>query len=478
MRVLVWFRSDLRRADNVALADACISADDGVVGLFLTAPGQWRRIGWGAPRVDFVLRNVAALSERLAAWSVPLLVRPADVYDDAPAAVVAAARDAGCGEVIYNREHGAAEVERDRQVEQACLEAGLRFTSYNERTVVPPGTLATKGKGTPYSVYTPFRRAWGSWLDTHGWPSPTGDPRRPRPARGVEADPVPAELPGFAAPACATFWPAGELEATRRLNEFTTRKTAGYHVERDRYDHDGTSTLSPYLACGAISAARCVAEIRPLVERPTEAREGAETWLDQLAWREFYAHVMEGFPQVGRGEAFRESAHDVPWLDGGEAFDRWCEGRTGYPVVDAAMRQLAATGWMHNRLRMVSAMFLAKHLLVDWRRGEAVFMERLVDADAANNNGGWQWVAGTGTDASPYHRMFNPETQSRRFDPRGDFLRRWLPELDDLDAGEIHAPWTVPEARLAGAGYPRRVVRHAEARARYLDLIRGGRPPA
>jgi deoxyribodipyrimidine photo-lyase len=478
MRVLVWFRSDLRRADNVALADACISGDDGVVGLFLTAPGQWRRSGWGAPRVDFVLRNVAALSERLTAWSIPLLVRPADSYDDAPAAVVAAALDAGCGEVIYNREHGVDEVERDRRVEEACRDAGLRFTSYNERAVVPPGSLATKGKGTPYAVYTPFRRAWGSWLDAHGWPTPTGDPRRPRPVPGVEADPVPASLPGFDTPDCATYWPAGELEALRRLNEFKTRRAAGYHTERDRYDHDGTSSLSPYLACGAIAAARCVAEIRPLAERPSASRDGAEVWLDQLVWREFYLHVMEGFPHVARGEPFRDTARDFPWLDDDEGFQCWCDGRTGYPVVDAAMRQLAATGWMHNRLRMISAMFLTKDLLVDWRRGEAFFMERLVDADFANNNGGWQWVAGTGTDATPFHRMFNPETQSRRFDPRGDFLREWLPELEPLDANEIHAPWSVPGARLADSGYPRRVVRHPEARARYLEAVRGGRPPA
>jgi len=471
MRVLVWFRSDLRRADNVALADACISGDEGVVGLFLMAPGQWRRHGWGAPRVDFVLRNAAALSERLQAWGVPLLVRPADLFDDAPAAVVAAAREAGCGEVIYNREYGENEARRDRLVEDACREAGLRFTSYNERAVVPPGTLTTKSKGTPYSVYTPFRRAWTSWLDAHGWPTPQGDPRRPRPVRGVEADVVPESLPGFEPPAFASQWPAGELEANRRLNGFVKQKVDGYHTERDRYDRGGTSSLSPYLVAGVVSAARCVAEIRPFAERPTAARDGAETWLSQLVWREFYIHVVEGFPKVGRGEPFRAAGRDFPWLDDDTGFDRWCRGETGYPVVDAAMRQLLATGWMHNRLRMISAMFLTKDLLIDWRRGERFFLEHLVDADLANNNGGWQWVSGTGTDATPFHRMFNPETQSRRFDPRGDFLRHWLPELESLNDKEIHAPWNVPEARIAELGYPKRVVRHAEARVRFLQAV-------
>lgn len=475
MRTLVWFRSDLRRADNVALADACISGDEGVVGLFLTAPLQWRDHGWGAPRVDHVLRSVAVLSERLEAWSVPLLVRRADRFAEAAQAVVAAARETGCGEVIYNRECGEDEMQRDREVEAACREAGLRVTSYNERTVVPPGLVLTQERAKPYTVFTPFYRAWTTWLDAHGWPMPQGDPRRPRLAHGVQSEPVPETLPGFEKPMCAARWPAGELEAGRRLAQFVDKKVSGYDADRSRHDREGTSALSPYLACGSIAPARCVAAIHPLTERITPYREGARAWLEQIVWREFLAHVLVGYPQVGRGEAFRQAGDALPWRDDEDGFERWCRGETGYPVVDAAMRQLAAEGWMHNRLRMIVAMFLCKDLLIDWRRGERFFMEHLVDADFACNNGGWQWVSGTGTDAVAFPRMFNPETQSRRFDPDGAYLRSWLPELDSLNAKDIHAPWTVPDEPRLRLDYPERMVHHASVRRRFLIAVRDAR---
>lgn len=467
MRTLVWFRSDLRRADNTALADACISSPDGVVGLFLLSPVQWRRDGWGAPRVDFVLRAVASLSERLQAWGVPLLIRTIATHADAPSTVTEVLRETGCIELIHHHEYGADERTRDAAVAQVCRAAGVQVRAYHDQVCVPPGMLKTRSDRV-YSVYKPFRRTWHDWLDSHGWPTPQGDPRRPKPVNDIVPDPVPESVDGFAKPVCADRWTVSESEATARLKRFLPGRIASYDSDRDRYDRDGTSSLSPYLAAGVLAQARCVFEVRPLTETMSAAREGARAWLDELVWREFYRHVRVGYPHIETGDAFRPKADILPWTGEREAFDRWCEGRTGFPIIDGAMRQLARTGWMHNRLRMITAMFLSKDLMVDWRLGERHFMATLVDADWASNNGGWQWSAGCGTDAAPFHRVFNPETQSRRFDPEGAFLKRWLPELEPLGKTDIHAPWSVAGPVRDTIDYPERVVHHAAARGRYL----------
>jgi deoxyribodipyrimidine photo-lyase len=272
-------------------------------------------------------------------------------------------------------------------------------------------------------------------------------------------------------------WTAGEAEAQQRLRAFTAGRTAPvfrYDGDRDRVDLDGTSGLSPYFRFGMLSprqAAAAAADARARGRGPR--RRGPEGWLNELIWREFYCAILRHFPAVQR-TAFRADLRSIRWETDDEGFGAWCEGRTGYPIVDAAMRQLVATGWMHNRARMIAASFLVKDLLIDWRRGERFFMQHLIDGDPASNNGGWQWVAGTGTDAAPYFRVFNPVLQGRRFDPHGDYIRRWVRELSRVPSESVHEPWRMPAGAqraaqcVIGRDYPGPIVEHQAARARAL----------
>jgi deoxyribodipyrimidine photo-lyase len=291
---------------------------------------------------------------------------------------------------------------------------------------------------------------------------------------------LPAGLQGLPIPAGAAAppFPAGEAEALRRLRAFAGGSAAAIHrydEERNRLDREGTALLSPYLRFGMVSARRAaVAALHAMNHAPdTATRKGGETWLNELIWREFYMAILYHFPFVME-MAFREELREISWRDDRAGFDAWCAGLTGYPVVDAAMRQLEATGWMHNRARMIAASFLVKDLLIDWRRGEQFFMQRLVDGDPAANNGGWQWTAGVGTDAAPYFRIFNPSLQGAKFDPEGAYVRRWLPELARVPLNYLHTPWLMPLSEQVKAGcrigrdYPEPNVDHALARDRTL----------
>jgi len=283
---------------------------------------------------------------------------------------------------------------------------------------------------------------------------------------------VPARLP-------ADRFPAGEMEARRRLEFFIENGIGGYDESRNRMDLEGTSALSPYLRFGMISARQAVWAARQaeLAAGSAEARHGAEAWLTELIWREFYITILYHFPEVQR-RAFRSKMRNISWRNDTQEFRAWAEGRTGYPVVDAAMRQLRQTGWMHNRARMISASFLTKDLLIDWRRGEKHFMRHLIDGDPAANNGGWQWTAGTGTDAAPYFRIFNPALQSLKFDPQGAYIRRFVPELRRVPDSFIHSPWEMSldlqhqTGCLIGKDYPVPIVDHSMARERALLAYR------
>ncbi len=277
----------------------------------------------------------------------------------------------------------------------------------------------------------------------------------------------------------AVSFPAGEQAAQKRLQQFVNSLLAAYSVDRNYMAQVGTSHLSPYLRFGMISARQAVVAAMQARAELTHAdqQKSADSWLNELIWRDFFIHILYHFPFVAK-MSFRERYRDLPWHNVGEAFERWCNGRTGYPLIDAAMRQLSQTGWMHNRARMVVASFLVKDLLIDWRWGERWFMQHLIDGDPAANNGGWQWAAGTGTDAAPYFRIFNPITQSKKFDPAGEFIRRWLPELAAFNDKQIHAPWLVPrleQARIGcviGRDYPAPIVDHKLARQRALDFFK------
>ena len=276
-------------------------------------------------------------------------------------------------------------------------------------------------------------------------------------------------LPGWR----SDLWPAGETAAQKCLADFAGTGLAKYHETRDFPAIGGTSCLSPWLACGALSPRQCLSAVMQDDKKWPGEGSGAEVWLSELIWRDFYAHVVVGFPRVSRSQPFQKKTAGLRWRDDDSDLQAWQSGQTGYPIVDAAMRQLNQTGWMHNRLRMVAAMFLSKHLLIDWRRGEKYFMQNLLDGDLAANNGGWQWSASTGTDAVPYFRIFNPFSQSERFDADGSFIRQYCPELADISASALHNPLRLAaEIAKKKISYPVPVVDHKIARERALAAFK------
>jgi len=467
-RTLVWFRRDLRVHDHTALHRAAQRGE--VVGLFVLSPGTWRTHDDAPAKVDFWLRNVHALAAALAERNIPLRVLTVAQPHDEPAAVVREARSTRCDAVYFTREYEVNERRRDARVRALATAEGIAVEGFDDRVAVPPGEVLTDA-GTPYTVFTPFRRRWYAALAKRGFALlPPPAPQRPL---EVPSSPLPQRVEGFESPLDPTLWPAGEAEARRRLDAFVRHALRDYHRTRDFPARNGTSTLSPYLAAGVLSPRQCLAAAAAANDGFVEAgHAGPVTWVSELAWRDFYQHVLVAFERVSKGRAFKPETERIAWRHDPEGFARWCEGRTGYPLVDAAMRQLRSTGWMHNRMRMVTAMFLSKDLLIDWREGERFFMQHLIDGDLGANNGGWQWSASTGTDAQPYFRVFNPSSQSKRYDPDGAYILRYVPELRTVSTALLHTPEKIPEAMLRHANYPARIVEHERARVRAIEAFR------
>ncbi len=489
MATLVWFRSDLRISDNTALSRACAGGGE-IAGVFVVTPQQWLRHDWGSNKVDFVLRSAAALADALDERGIAFHVLSVPHFAQVPAALAKLATEHRCDRLFFNREYEVNELARDAAVEELFARQGIAVESFHDQTIVPPDALRT-GSGHFYKVFTPFKNNWlaaaerGLPLRLLAAPKPTGRLRQPlhagirgtppQAATNLKLDLCDPRVRTLFSPSSvpSELWPAGEAEAQRRLKAFVTQRIGKYKLDRDFPALDGTSTLSPYLAAGVISPRQCLAAAIDANDgRLAAGSTGITTWISELIWREFYRHVMVGFPRVCRYRAFRGETESIVWNDSDAEFTAWCEGRTGFPIVDAAMRQLRATGWMHNRLRMIAAMFLTKDLFIDWRKGERFFMQQLVDGDLASNNGGWQWSASTGTDAAPYFRIFNPVSQSEKFDPRGTFIRQWCPVLDGLDDDAVHDPARLPPLVRGQLDYPHPIVDHSKARQRVLAAFK------
>ncbi|WP_236211526.1 deoxyribodipyrimidine photo-lyase [Metapseudomonas otitidis] len=469
MQQLIWFRCDLRVHDNTALTAALQAGP--TLALFLVSPGQWQAHDDAAAKVDFWLRNLVELQRELQALNVPLLVRHIDHWDEAPETIARLCREHAVGSVQVNEEYGIHEQRRDEAVRARLARDGITLHSHLDQLLLRPGSVLTRTGGY-FQVYSQFRKVCYERLHS------ALPPCLPLPAAqaplAVASDPLPEAVDGFPTPpqSLRELWPAGERAALARLAAFAEDDLHGYRDRRDLPAEPGTSQLSPYLAAGVVSPRQCLhAALTQNRGEFDSGSEGAVTWINELLWREFYKHILVGYPRVSRHRAFRPETEALPWRDAPADLEAWQQGRTGVPIVDAAMRQLLATGWMHNRLRMITAMYLTKNLLIDWREGERWFMRHLVDGDLAANNGGWQWSASTGTDSVPYFRVFNPVTQSRRFDPKARFLRQWLPELGRLDDDAVHDPSAL--GGLFGVqGYPRPLVDLAASRDRAIAAFR------
>ncbi len=456
-----WIRRDLRLSDNQALAEALRQAEV-VIPAFVLDENLLTSPYVGQSRLAFLLAGLRALDASLRTLGSALVLRRGD-----PLETLRLLKEETRAEAIFaEADYSPYARERDEKVQRALqlrLQPGL--------TVHPPKNLL-KQDGKPYTVFTPFSRMWRS-LPFPG--SPLEAPDRLPILPPLESLPIPLS------PVHPTesLFPAGEAEAQDRLERFVATAIRAYNDDRNRMAMEGTSGLSPYLRFGMLSARQAAWAAMESEGRARDAvaRQGAETWLNELVWREFYAAILYHFPYVMH-TAFRAELRQIPWRNDLEDFTAWREGRTGYPVVDAAMRQMNATGWMHNRARMIAASFLVKDLLVDWRWGELYFMQHLLDGDPAANNGGWQWTAGTGTDAAPYFRVFNPILQGRKFDPNGAYVRRWVPELAAVPDKYIHAPWEMPievqqkAGCRVGVDYPLPIVDHQQAREWVLAAYR------
>jgi deoxyribodipyrimidine photo-lyase len=467
---VVWFRRDLRLHDHPALTDA-LGRHEAVVPVFVLDPRLLRGRFASPNRTWFLLGSLASLDAALRGRGARLHVRVGDPRTVVPAI----AGEVGASDVYVSRDPSPYGRARDQVVAEALAARGVGFHPKRGVLVHEPDEVLTRDGGS-FGVYSPFRRAWEALPRRAVLPAPAEVWTLPEDRLDAGALPTLVDLGlGDGPTADLDRLPEpGESAARRRLEGWLDGGIDRYDATRDRLDDEaGTSRLSQDLHLGTLSPLE-------VVERVVGPGEGRHRFLAELVWREFYAHVLFHRPGV-RHTSFRAEFDALPWSTDTAAIDAWREGRTGHPVIDAAMRQLAATGWMHNRARMLTASFLTKDLLVDWRIGEAQFMRHLVDGDVASNNGGWQWSASTGTDPQPYFRIFNPTLQGRRFDPDGAYVRRWVPELARVPSARIHEPWSMTPSEQADAGcrigvdYPAPIVDHAEARVRALAVYEAAR---
>jgi deoxyribodipyrimidine photo-lyase len=469
MRSIVWFRGkDLRLADHAPLAEAAASGE--VIPLFVLDPFFFEpeRARELPHRIQFLLDSLRALEANLAHLGSRLLVVPGRSLEVVPRLAAQWKAD----QVLAHRWVEPFGRERDRRIAEALDREGIALRLFEGETLLPPGSVRN-GQGAMFRVFTPFARAAGIRLDlAPALPAPRALP--PVPEGSVfETAPIPT-LADLGLSLNPNLQAGGERAARTRLKAFVGGPIVDYGADRDRMDRPGTSRLSADLKFGTLSV-RMVWQ----AAAAAGAGESGRRFLNELLWREFSHHLLWEWPELLE-QPFRGDFSSFPWRVDEAGWQAWAAGRTGYPVVDAAARQLLAEGFVHNRARMVAASFLAKHLLLDYRLGEAHYLKWLTDGDWAQNSAGWQWSAGCGCDAQPWFRIFNPVAQGLKFDPDGAYVKRWVPEVADCPTAFIHEPWKLPRGRRVSLDYPEPVVDHALARQRFLATAKGhlGRGPA
>jgi len=485
--VVHWFKRDLRLNDNRPLSLASAKAKEAgipLICMFIVSPQDYQAHLTAPVRVDFELRTLAVLKDGLAALDIPLWVETVEKRKTIPDHIIELCQRWGAKHVFCGIEYEVDELRRDALLTRKCLDQAISFTALHDDAVVPPGALPTG------SVFSPWYKAWVSYLQrnpTHlsSFESPTQNPASVRTLlASIFTTPIPSAHPNKSLTDSErtrfhNLWPAGEAAAHDRLDRFLAEKITAYKSTKNILAAGSTAILSAHLASGTLSARTAVRRARDLDGHGRLDRENSVFggWIAEVAWRDFYKHVLAHWPFVCMNRPFRYTATDIEWDDdpGDKLWKAWCTGQTGFPIVDAGMRQLNFMGYMHNRARMITASFLTKDLLLDWRRGERYFMEHLVDGDFASNNGGWGFSASVGVDPQPWVRVFNPLLQSEKFDEDGEYIRKWVPELREVKGKAVHDPYGRGEGKVAARnGYPKPVVDHKVSRVKALERMKHG----
>ena len=458
MHNLFIFNSDLRLRDNLALYNAAKNGESLTV-LYIFNQKKWVDHNESDLKIAFQLKHLKELSKGLNALNISLKLIEAEGIEDESKRIIEFVETHKIGEVFVNKDYGFNETQRDLDLDLELTKLNKRLNIYDS-SIFDPNSIKTQSN-TFFKVFTPYSRAFRSKLITSKFQS-IGLPKKQKikifesdEIKNIELDETRVNI--------LEAYTAGEENALSKLEEFIDHKILNYKDKRDFPAIEGTSSLSPYLSSGILSSRQCLLKV---FEKFSESEIGVKTWVTEIIWREFYKYILFHNPRVSKNLSFSEKYDEFPWSDNEDHFISWSKGETGVPIIDAAMRQLNNTGWMHNRLRMIVAMYLSKNLLIDWRKGEEYFMKNLIDGDFASNNGGWQWSASTGVDAAPYFRIFNPITQSEKFDKKGDFIKKWLPELESVK--NIHDPSTEERRET---GYSEHLVDLKQSRKQAIEIF-------
>ncbi|KAK6613644.1 hypothetical protein QC760_002731 [Botrytis cinerea] len=489
--VVHWFKCDLRTKDNTALSMASQKAKElgiPLVTMYIVSPQDFEAHLTAPVRVDFILRTLDILKKDLAKLDIPLYVETIDKRKRVESRILELLGEWGCSHFYANMEYEVDELRREARMVRACVEKGICMDVIHDTCVVRPGELKS-GQGKQYAVYTPWFKSWVAYVHENSdllelFDAPE---KNPSSARKTFAKLFETEIPDAPKNKSLTseekerfrsMWPAGEHAAHERLSKFADEKINKYQDHRNFPSLNSTSSLSVHFASGTLSSRTAIRTARDHnnTKKLNAGYQGIQTWISEVAWRDFYKHVLVHWPYVCMNKPFKPEYTNIEWEYNHAHFQAWTEGRTGYPIVDAAMRQLNHCGYMHNRSRMIVGSFLAKHLLLDWRMGERYFMEHLIDGDFASNNGGWGFCASTGVDPQPYFRIFNPLLQSEKFDAEGEYIRKWVEELKGVKGKAIHEPYGDKEAAKIAkkSGYPERIVEHKVSRERCLKRYKEG----
>ena len=465
VRGLVWFRTDLRLDDNPALISAMQSCDE-VIAIYIFSDLQWRLHNESNIKQEFLFNNLISLDKALFQLNIPLIAINTESFKTVSKDLCSFSVEHKINRVFWNNEFGVNENERDLLCEKALETINIPISRFNDQVIYEPGFLKT-AQDKPFSVFTPFKRRWIENFDINFL-----DIEEPKIVKNIISIKSDLSKIKFSRTHSANIdlWPAGEAAAHNKLSSFLKSKANEYSNSRNSPILDGTSRISPYLTLGILSPKRCILEGLKINNFEfTSGNKGICKWIDEIVWREFYRNIMHSFPRVSKNSGFQIHTNKIKWRYCDSELEAFYNGKTGFPIVDAGIRQMLSEGWMHNRLRMVVAMFFTKNMLHDWRLGEKFFMENLIDGDFSSNNGGWQWSASTGTDAAPYFRIFNPITQSQNFDPDGEFIKQHIPELKNVASKEIHLP---KSDLFSEIDYPSPIIDLKSSRLRAIEVFK------